>query len=369
MSTKRKRMRLPNGFGRITELKGRNLRNPWRVMVTTGIDSNGRPIGKLLKPQSYFATYNDAYTALMKYHADPVTMATTMTIQELFDQWKEEHYIEIADSTKRQYDSVWKYCEKIKVLAVREVRARHIKACCEEPDVPPTTRPLMKTLFNQLFKYALENDLVERNYAKDVSLSKLTYKEIAEKKTNHVSFTDEELNIMWSKLGTVPNVDVVLIQCYMGWRPSELLDIRLENIDLGQKIIVGGMKTTAGTNRTVPIHSLIYPLVVARYNRAMERNSTFLFYNPKLGTQISYSLYRNMFKEVINGCELGKEHRPHDPRKTFVTNAKKYNVDEYAIKLIVGHFIADITEKVYCDRDNSWLHDEIEKIRKPSCDT
>ena len=31
-----KRKKLPNGFGRITELKNRNLRKPFRAMVTVG---------------------------------------------------------------------------------------------------------------------------------------------------------------------------------------------------------------------------------------------------------------------------------------------------------------------------------------------
>lgn len=43
--------------------------------------------------------------------------------------------------------------------------------------------------------------------------------------------------------------------------------------------------------------------------------------------------------------------------------AKKYNVDEYAIKYIVGHSISDITEKVYTERKSDWLKSEIEKIK------
>ena len=31
-----KRRRLPNGFGQISEIKNRNLRNPFRAMVTVG---------------------------------------------------------------------------------------------------------------------------------------------------------------------------------------------------------------------------------------------------------------------------------------------------------------------------------------------
>lgn len=49
-----KRRRLPNGFGQISEIKNRNLRNPFRAMISVGKDSNGRPICKPLKPESYF---------------------------------------------------------------------------------------------------------------------------------------------------------------------------------------------------------------------------------------------------------------------------------------------------------------------------
>lgn len=53
-----KRRRLPNGFGQISEIKNRNLRNPFRAMITVGKTPEGRPICKPLKPESYFATYN-----------------------------------------------------------------------------------------------------------------------------------------------------------------------------------------------------------------------------------------------------------------------------------------------------------------------
>lgn len=64
-----------------------------------------------------------------------------------------------------------------------------------------------------------------------------------------------------------------------------------------------------------------------------------------------------------NELNLNPEHRPHDGRKHFVTMAKKYGVDEYAIKYMVGHKISDITEKVYTQREFEWLKDEIEKIK------
>ena len=57
---KKKHMRLPNGFGQISEVRGRNLRKPFRAMVTAGRTDEGKPIVCPLRPVAYFETYNEA---------------------------------------------------------------------------------------------------------------------------------------------------------------------------------------------------------------------------------------------------------------------------------------------------------------------
>lgn len=39
------------------------------------------------------------------------------------------------------------------------------------------------------------------------------------------------------------------------------------------------------------------------------------------------------------------------------------NLDEYAIKRLVGHSIEDLTERVYTERDFEWFRTELEKIK------
>lgn len=59
----------------------------------------------------------------------------------------------------------------------------------------------------------------------------------------------------------MPIIDVILLQCYSGWRPQELCLIKLKNVDLENWTFMSGMKTKDGFNRIVPIHSGIRPLV------------------------------------------------------------------------------------------------------------
>lgn len=184
----------------------------------------------------------------------------------------------------------------------------------------------------------------------------------------HIPFTQDEMNKLWDNLYKIPYVDIVLIQCYSGWRPQELGLIKLENVDLNNGCMTGGMKTEAGKNRTVPIHPKIKELVVARYNQAKDMGSEYLLnctdtITHKYSWKLTYDKYRKRFIKICNRLELNTAHRAHDPRKHFVTMAKKAEVDQFAIKYIVGHKIDDITERIYTQRDPEWLQSEIRKIK------
>ena len=58
-----------------------------------------------------------------------------------------------------------------------------------------------------------------------------------------------------------------------------------------------------------------------------------------------------------------KEHRCHDGRVHFTTMMKNADLNEYAIKYIIGHAIEDMTEDVYTRRKPEWLMNEILKIK------
>ena len=58
-------------------------------------------------------------------------------------------------------------------------------------------------------------------------------------------------------------------------------------------------------------------------------------------------------------------HKPHDTRHTFITWAKACaGIDEYILKLMVGHEIDDVTEKAYTHRTAEQFLNEIMKIDK-----
>ena len=361
----RKKKRLPNGFGQITKVKG-NLRNPYRAMVTVGKTEEGKPICKLLKPKSYFKTYNDAYAALVEYNKNPYSLSSEITCKELFEKWIEEYSKTVTVSSERNIRNAWLYCEELYDLPVAAIRIRHIKKVLDEgtnshtgSSASRSTKGRIKILWNMLLDYAVEYELVDRNYAR-----MFTVKARGPAKASHISYSDDEMRILWrNKENEIASM--ILIQCYMGWRPQELCDILMENVNIEEWFIIGGMKTQAGEKRIVYVLPAIQGLVMKWYSKAKELNSKYLFNIPSRSGvvgHLTYSMYRQRFNTTIKALKISSEHRSHDCRKHFITMAKKVNMDEYAIKKIVGHAISDITEKIYTDRDPDWLYNEMYKL-------
>ena len=275
--------------------------------------------------------------------------------------------------------STWKYCTYVYDLPIKDLKIHHIKECMENgtniihgKKTLPTqnTKNNIKIIFNMLLDYAVEYEMITSNVSRSFVYSEKKMSEDNENtSTAHIPFTDDEMNILWENIYSTSNVDIIIFQCYTGLRPQEIGLVKIENVNLASHKIICGMKTSAGKNRTVPIHPRIYNLVCEQYKKAIDAGSEYLFFQTfKKSKQnnikkMTYSNYRDRFNNVIQNLQLNPEHKAHDPRKHFVTMAKKYKVDEYAIKYIVGHTIKDLTERVYTKRDDDWLLEEIKKIK------
>jgi integrase len=317
-------------------------------MISTGINpETGHTISKTI---GYYKTYNDAYQALMEYHKNPYDADNVITLEQLYEKWFEEWSKRVSYSTIKMIKTAWKRCSKLYKTNIRDIRPTHIKECI---DLAPTfpTKNCLKTLFNNVFDYALSYDLVEHNYARNFSIAN-------DYQVNepHIAFTEQEIDFLWTKT-EYQTARMILIQCYMGWRPQELCNLLVKNVNIHAGTITGGMKTKAGINRVIPIPDKVRKLIEEEYNS----DNTFLF-NNSTDHHISYSMYAKAFDQFIVENGLNIKHRPHDCRKTFITRAKRKGVNDFAIKYIVGHTISDITERVYTERDPEWLRKEINLV-------
>ena len=220
------------------------------------------------------------------------------------------------------------------------------------------TKSRMKSMFNLLFDYAVEHEIAMVNYARNFSIDDDIIKEKEKNKKEKIPFTNEEIKKLWENID-FGFTDMVVIQLYSGWRPQELAILKVSDIDFEKNIMTGGLKTQAGKERIVPILPLIKPLLEKRYNEAVKLKSEYVFndINSQTGINMTYDKYRKRFMKIME--KLDMNHTPHECRHTFITIAKSNKMDEYVLKLIVGHAIDDITEKVYTHRTVEQLRTEM----------
>ena len=98
------------------------------------------------------------------------------------------------------------------------------------------TRAVIKTLFKVLFTFAMKNDIVEKDYAKYVEVGQ------REGVVNRTPFSQEEIDKLFKYEEQFDYLDTILIMIYSGLRTGELLDIRIENVYLDERYMIGRFK-------------------------------------------------------------------------------------------------------------------------------
>ena len=357
--------KLPNGYGTIYKMSGKRSR-PYRAMKTDKwiIDPVTGKSKQIRSTIGYYQSREDAMIALANYNENPYDIkADSITFSEVYEKWSENYFPTLSNpSSVRTVTAAYAYCNGLYDMRMKDIKVSHLEGTILNAQVGDSTKSRIKSLFNMMYKYAVAHDIVEKDYASVMFANGNPIKRSRTKEV--IQFSQEEIFLLWDNLDSIAFADMILIGIYSGWRPQELAILKVADIDIKVGTMLGGLKTDAGKNRIVPIHPLIRPLIENRMKEATSMQSEFLFNdaNGQQGTYMTYDKYRKRFEKVMKYLKL--THRPHETRHTFITKAKACNVDEYILKLIVGHAIDDITEKVYTHRTIDQLRAEMEKITK-----
>lgn len=236
------------------------------------------------------------------------------------------------------------------------------------------------TLIRQLYRFALPRDMCTRDYGNYIVMP------YTSEESHHQDFTDAELTILWQHEDD-PVAAMILIMCYSGFRVGafESLQVFLDQ-DGRSGYFCGGLKTKAGRNRIVPVHSAIMPLL----SQILDSNGKPVFFCGK-----SSRRFREIMKHALvqfgidnapdrqtGGASDGKKgtrsgiyrkphgeyryHTPHSCRHTFSRLCESYGVNEADRRRMLGHsFGNDITNGVYGHRSVEELRAQIEKIKLP----
>lgn len=342
------RRKLPNGFGCIKKLSG-NRSRPYAAYPTAA----GAALGCPAKPPAaigYFRDWHSAYAALSEYQRAPYNpMSRSYSFREVYELLYRSKFENprkpLSLSSKQAYESAFKNCASLHNLRFLDVRKQEMQDVLDNCSLGYSSVCNLKKLFGQMYRYALENDIIEKNYAQFVTNDHEDDNEKGE------PFSEEELAVLW-KNKQDRTVQMILLMIYSGYRIKafETIEINLE-----EEYLKGGVKTSAGKGRIVPIHSAILP-----FAKLFRKN----FPNFRVANFRKTFFYPTLERLGMAVTANGKKHTPHDCRHTFSWLCDKYRIDEFSKHLLMGHSPGkDIEKAVYGHRTTDELRKEINKIK------
>ena len=359
-AARRNRMKLPKKYGSVYKLSGYRSR-PWMAIFTKGweIDTAAQTSKQKRVPIGYFKTENEALVALAEYNKNPYDIQrNAITFEQVYELWSEEYYASLKnESSSRSYKAAYKYCDKLYKMRILDIRVEHMKGAINDCSAGPSTKSRIKSLFNLMYGYAMLHEIVQKNYAA------LFSQEAADSEIDRVPYSWDEIQVLWKNID-IPYVDTILFSIYSGCRPMEVFTINPDDVHLNEGYLIGGSKTESGIDRVIPIHPDIRDIVNQKYRESKENGWPYLFmnneYNKGNFVPMTYDSYKGRFKRIMQSTKMN--HHPGDGRHTFITCAKERSMDQWILKLVVGHAIDDVTEKTYTHRKIRQLCSAVSKL-------
>lgn len=362
MARRKKRMKLPNGFGSIKYL-GEGRRRPYAVYPPVTEWTEKSPVTP--KALGYKETWEEAYELLTAYNMEKegkikvnnkVYIDRTPTFAEVYEQYFQEKYCKaekrLSKSSEDSTRAAYKNCSELHNMQFGQLKYDDLQEVINKCELKHSSIELMMSLLHQMYKYALKYEIVDKDYSQFLYMPKEEDDESGE------PFSEEELKVLWKDKND-PVTQMILIMCYSGYRIKAFENIE---VNFEKRYFFGGVKTKSSKERIVPIHSSIYEMVIERYDGS----------NNLLGCTSGHFrtkwFYPKLEELGILITESGKKHTPHDCRHTFSMLCEKYKVNENDRKRMLGHsFGSDITNAKYGHRTIEDLRNEIEKIKAPDC--
>ena len=377
-------MRAPSGFGSIAKMSGKR-RNPYRVQITTGwefikdedgdpvLDENGEPKTKRIrKTMGYYPTRQAAIIALAEYNKTPYNLDNnTVTWLDVWNKWGPAAIENAGKSLSHQLSAAHKRCAPLYSLKMKDIRKGHMQDLLDETaNMSGTVQARLKYVMQQNFKWALENDIIAKDYSQFLSTD---VKQKEEDEALHFPFTTEEIKKLWTyqdKLfqftkprknkeeTTVQAANAMLVLIYTGMRVMELGELKAADVHLDERYIdLRGTKTPSA-KRIVPIHKDIAPVLAA----LIADGGEYVVVNSEK-KPVTYPQWLKKIVDPINEI-VGEKHTLHDTRHTFISAAERSGLDANSIvlKRIIGHSTGGNMTALYTHKNIDDLLASIDKV-------
>ncbi len=346
----RKKRRRPKGSGSVYKLKDN------RAKPFVALSSKREVIGT-------YATSGEAVQALDVYNAQTVPITRIKyTFADVYAKWSEAHYQDVGPKGRQSYEAAYTKAERLWDRPIREMVTEDYQTVIDDLVAAGLSRSMcekQRQLFSQLCKWSMSNGIISHNFAEELRLPTQQKKKKRVLSTAEIEkiqkIADDKADGMYS----IARLSLVLY--YTGMRVNELLTLRRQDVDLKAGYIVGGEKTEAGRERTIPI---LEPIKMILADWMIDSvGSDLLLPAARGGKQRSVSATEKSFKELMKRCGV-EDATPHTMRRTAATRLVEGKAEPTAVQAILGHADFSTTADYYTGHDADYLKSEMEKFKK-----
>lgn len=325
-----------NGQGCIYRLAN----GKYQVIVTKGyyLDENGKR--RQRRKTKVFDKKKDAVLAIPELLKDRHSESVRpWTFKELFDMWLPTH--KAGKSTIGNYTAAVKYFSDLYYVPFADIDVDDLQECIDDCPRGKRTKENMRACVGLMYKFGIPRKATRNN----LILSE--YLNVDGDAGAHRSgFDTEQVQSILdaARSGSVPHAEDVICMIFLGFRPSEFLDLTSESYDTEKNYLVGGAKTEAGRGRTVTVSP-----VITEYVRARAQEGGYLFKTDDGSKWSLRNFTEKAFYPVLDAVGIDnpivtiggglKRHKytPHSCRHTFATMMKRVEGPEKDKLELMGH--------------------------------
>ena len=130
--------------------------------------------------------------------------------------------------------------------------------------------------------------------------------------------------------------------------------MKTEQVNIAERYLQGGVKSSSGKGRIVPAHPRIWSFIEKR----IQSGDPYLF--SYQGKKISQTQYYVFWKEVME--KIGADKTPHEARHTFETFLDNAGGNRKCIDMLMGHKSKDVGNRVYNHKTLNQLRQTIDLL-------
>lgn len=248
-ATERKSRRRANGEGSVFRYGA-----GYRAQIVVGykmVDGRSKAI---YRTKSGFKTKREALEYLETLRKQPVREVPTLA--KLWAEYQDAAYKKLSESRKEKYRIAWPKLGAIQLARVDLLTTGDLQSVIN--DKASTFYPArdMRDLLSILFQIAMANRFVSVNLAEYIELPPLNAKQ-------QETFTKDELLKLWQDYADGNWwTGYILLMCYTGIMPGELMEARKSGVNLDANTITGqGIKTDERKAKPIILPDEIIPVL------------------------------------------------------------------------------------------------------------